>query len=146
MARVKLELPNHFDFSTELTVRISDVNYGGHLGNDAVLSLMHEARVQFLNHYGYTELDIEGAGIIMADSVIVYKAEGFHGDRLIAEVAVGEIQNASCDFFYLLTNKETEKEIARGKTGIVFYNYGTKKSMSVPAKFRQKFANPETSS
>ena len=142
MARVKLELPNHFDFSTELTVRISDVNYGGHLGNDAVLSLMHEARVQFLNHYGYTELDIEGASIIMADSFVVYKAEGFHGDRLVVEVAVGDFQNASCDFFYLLTNKETEKEIARGKTGIVFYNYGTKKTMSVPAKFRERFSAP----
>ena len=145
MPRVKVDLPDHFEFSTELTVRIGDINYGGHLGNDAVLSMIHEARVQFLNHYGYSELNIEGAGIIMADAVVVYKTEGFHGDTLVAEVAVGDFQNASCDFLYRLTNKETEKEIARAKTGIVFYDYVSKKTMSVPAKFREKFAALDTS-
>jgi Predicted thioesterase len=145
MPRVKVDLPDHFDFSTELTVRIGDINYGGHLGNDAVLSLIHEARVQFLNHYNYTELDIEGAGIIMADSVVVYKMEGFHGDTLVVEVAVGEFQNVSCDLLYRMTNKDTGKEIARAKTGIVFYDYRSKKTMSVPAKFREKFAAPDIS-
>ena len=33
MGRVKLELPETFSFSTELTVRVTDLNYGGHLGN-----------------------------------------------------------------------------------------------------------------
>jgi hypothetical protein len=46
-----------------------DINYGGHLGNDAVLSLVHEARVRFLKQQGYTENNIEGAGIIMADAI-----------------------------------------------------------------------------
>ena len=140
MARVKLELPDHFDFATELTVRISDINYGGHLGNDAVLSLIHEGRIRFLKKHGYSELDIEGAGIIMADAVIVYKSEGFHGHTLIVDIAVGEFQNARCDFFYRLTNKETGHEVARAKTGIAFYNYALKKTVGVPAKFREKFA------
>ena len=139
MARVKIELPEQFEFSTELTVRIGDINYGGHLGNDAVLSLIHEARLQFLKHHGYTELNIEGSSIIMADAVIVYKAEGFHSDRLTVEVTVGDFQNASCDFFYRLVNKETGNEVARAKTGIVFYDYAAKKTLSVPARFRQKF-------
>ena len=58
MARIKLDLPGRFPFSTELRVRITDVNYGGHMGNDALLGLLHEARVQFLAHYGLSELDI----------------------------------------------------------------------------------------
>jgi acyl-CoA thioesterase FadM len=70
-----------FPFSTELRVRITDVNYGGHMGNDSLLGLLHEARVQFLAHYGLSELDIGGLwGIIMADSVIVYKSEAFPGE------------------------------------------------------------------
>jgi len=140
MARIKLELPEHFHFSTELTIRISDINYGGHLGNDAVLSLVHEARVRFLKQYGYSELNIEGTGIIMGDAAVVYKSEGYHGETLIVDVAVGEFRNAGCDFFYRLTNKETGNEIARAKTGIVFYDYGLKKTAGVPAKFREKFA------
>jgi len=139
MARIKLELPKHFHFSTELPIRIGDINYGGHLGNDAVLALVHEARVRFLKQHGYSELNIEGAGIIMGDAAIVYSSEGYHGDTLIIDVGVGEFRNASCDFFYKLTNKETGSEVARAKTGIVFYDYSLKKTVGVPSKFRAKF-------
>jgi acyl-CoA thioester hydrolase len=140
MARVKLDLPSKFHFTTELVIRIADINYGGHLGNDAVLSLVHEARVRFLKQQGYTENNIEGAGIIMADAIVVYKAEGFHGDILTVEVAVGDFQNVSCDFYYRLSNRESGTEVARAKTGIVFYDYAAKKTVRVPAGFRKKFA------
>jgi len=64
MARIKLELPETFSFRTEITVRITDLNYGGHLGNADTLVLIHEARVRFLKSYGYSEIDIEGYGTI----------------------------------------------------------------------------------
>ena len=94
MARIKLDLPERFPFSTELQVRITDVNYGGHMGNDALLGLLHEARVQFLAHYGLSELDICGAGIIMADSVIVYKSEAFPGEWLEMAVTVADFNHS----------------------------------------------------
>ncbi|MEK6756777.1 MAG: thioesterase family protein, partial [Bacteroidota bacterium] len=83
MARVELELPERFHFSVEIPLRITDINYGGHLGNDALLSLLHEARVQFLRHHGFTEMNIDRRSIIMADAVILYKSEGFYGDVVI---------------------------------------------------------------
>ena len=82
MNRVKLAIPKKFNFSTDLRVRISDINYGGHLGNDSLLSLIHEARLRFLKKYGFTELNIEGRDLITVDSVIIYKAEVFHGESL----------------------------------------------------------------
>ncbi len=139
MARVRIDLPSTFHFTTELVIRIGDINYGGHLGNDSVLSLVHEARVRFLKEHGYTEHNIEGVGIIMADATIVYKAEGFYGDILTVDVAIGEFQNASCEFYYRLSNRESGAELARAKTGIVFYDYEKKKTVSVPAGFRKKF-------
>jgi len=75
MARIKIELPGKFIFKTEITIRVSDLNYGGHLGNDSVLSICHEARLRFLKHLGYSELDVEGSGIIMSDAAIQYKGE-----------------------------------------------------------------------
>ena len=57
MARIKIELPEKFIFSTEIPLRISDINYGGHLGNDAVLSIAHEARIRFFNKHGFKEID-----------------------------------------------------------------------------------------
>lgn len=133
--RPKLILPETFPFSTEMRVRVSDVNYAGHLSNDRVLSLFHEARARFLHQYGFTELNVEGAGTIMADAVLIYKSEAFHGDHLIIEVAVGDIHKFGCDFFYKITNQSNQKEVARGKTGHVFFDYQARKMLPVPAKF-----------
>jgi acyl-CoA thioesterase FadM len=138
MARIKLDMPDNYLFSTELCVRISDINYGGHMGNDAVLSMVHEARLRFLKHYHYAEFDVEGAGIIMTDSAIIYKAESFHGDRVQVDVTVADFNKYGCDMYYLLSNKDTAVEIAHAKTGIVFFDYNERKVVAVPEGFRNK--------
>ena len=112
MARIKIDMPDNYLFSTTMDVRISDINYGNHLGNDSVLSFVHEARTRFFRQYGYTEMDVEGYGIIMTDSAIVYKAEGFHGDQIQIDITVGDFNKYGCDIFYLMTNKATAVEIA----------------------------------
>lgn len=136
--RPKLELPKAFHFSTEITVQVNDINYGGHLGNDKVLSFIHEARVRFLKQFGFTELDMDGAGTIMADATIIYKAEAFHGDRLKIEVATGNFHKLGCDLFYRLTNDETGKEVARAKTGLIFFDYKKRKMVPMPEKFKKQ--------
>ncbi|GBD89166.1 hypothetical protein BMS3Abin03_03116 [bacterium BMS3Abin03] len=136
MPKVKIELPDKFIFKTEIPIRISDINYGGHLGNDAVLSIAHEARLRFLKRNGFTELDVDGAGIIMVDAAVQYKAEGFYGDIILVEIAVTDIARAGCDFVYRCTNKNTGTLIAVVKTGIVFFDYNRKKVVSVPEKFK----------
>ena len=135
MARIKLELPSIVHFTVDISVRITDINYGGHLGNDALLSLIHEARVRFLHHYGYTELNIEGKSITMNDVAIVYKSEAFQGDILRFTISAVDFHRFGCDLVYGITNKETGKEVARAKTGIVFYDYGLKKVVEVPENF-----------
>jgi acyl-CoA thioester hydrolase len=139
MARVEIPLPDTFAFSTEIPVRIGDLNYGGHVGNDSILSIVHEARVRFLGAHGWTEGDVAGAGIIMADAAIVYRAEGFHGMVLKVEIAVAGLRSRSCDLLHRITDVATGAEIARVKTGIVFFDYATRKVVSVPGPFRAAF-------
>lgn len=139
MARLKLALPQRFSFSTDLQVCISDINYGGHLGNDSLLSLIHEARIRFLKKNGFTEFDIRGTGMIMVDTAIIYKSESFHGDILTFEVAVDDVGKVGCDFYYRISNKKTGKDVAHAKTGIVFFDYKTRRVVDVPAKFRELF-------
>lgn len=137
MARIKLDMPENYLFTTEIPLRISDINYGGHLGNDAVLSLIHESRVQFLQQNGYTEMDVEGYGIIMTDTAIVYKSEGFYGDRVKVDVTVGDFNKYGCDIYYLLSNKKTAADVAHAKTGIVFFDYDQRKVVPLPEAFRE---------
>jgi len=138
MPRIKIEIPDKFNFRTEIPIRITDINYGGHLGNDSLLSIIHEARLRFLNHLGYSESNVEGSGIIMIDSAIQYKSEGFYGDELLVEIAVNDFTGIGCDFVYRVTNKNSTKEIATAKTGIVFFNYEKRKTAAVPTIFKKK--------
>lgn len=135
MVRIKLELPEKTNFSTEIVVRITDINYGGHLGNDSVLSIVQEARVQFLKSHNYSETDVEGLGIIMTDCAIVYKSESFYGDVLEINIGVNDFYKYGCDLYYQLMNKETQKEVAIVKTGIMFFDYELRKRARVPEKF-----------
>jgi len=139
MARIKLDLPKDFPFATEIPVRISDINYGGHLGHDAILPLVHEARVRFLGNLGYNEGDIEGTSLIMADAAIIYKSEGFYGQTLVIEIGVQDFTRNGCDFVYRITQKETGKEVAQVKTGMVFIDYARGKLIGVPQKFKSIF-------
>jgi len=138
MARIKLALPDVFSFETEIPLRITDINYGGHLGNDSVLALIHEARVRFLKEQGYTELDVCGNGLIQSDAVIVFKSEAFYGDIISIKVTVGDFSSFGCDFFFLLANSQSGKEVVRAKTGIVFFDYTKKKPIKVPEEFLKK--------
>ncbi len=140
MARIKLDLPDKLPFSIEIPIRISDINYGGHLGHDAILPLTHEARIGFLASMGYNEGNIEGLTYIMSDAVIVYKSQAFHGQTLTIEVGVGDFGRKSCDFVYRITNRDTGIEVARAKTGMVFFDYKEGKSVEVPPRFRARFS------
>lgn len=134
MPRIKIELPEQFPFTTTIAVRITDLNYGGHVGNDTILSLIHEARVQFLRHHGYSELDLGGVALIMGDVAIEFRSEIFYGDKLMASVAAGAFSRAGFEIFYKL-EKETDGRmipVAFAKTGMVCYNYTLKKVVSVP--------------
>jgi acyl-CoA thioester hydrolase len=134
MPRIQLDLPDVFLFSTEIPIRISDINYGGHIGHDSILSLMHEARVQFYKHAGFKdEVSLDGSiGQIIADAAIVYKSESFLGDVLVIEIALADVTKYGFDMLYKISQKSTGKEVARGKTGIVCFNYATKKIAQVP--------------
>lgn len=138
MSRVKLQLPDTFSFSTEIAVRISDLNYGNHLSNDVYLSLMHEARVQYLASMGYTEMNLAGASVIMGDSVIVYKKECFYGDVIKIEVTAGDFGSRSFDLYYRMTKTGTGELVAEAKTGMVCFDYVERKTLAVPETFRQK--------
>lgn len=138
MARIKIPLLSKWLFSTVLSVRINDINYGAHLSNDAVLRLLHEARLRFLHSFGYSEMDIEGVGIIMSDCAITYQKEAFWGDKLQIRIGVDAIERTSCDLYYQIVFAETEQEVARAKTQVVFFNYTKRKIALMPQEFKTK--------
>lgn len=138
MPRIKIDLPDRFLFSTDLPIYIGHINYGHHLDNAQMLSLVSEARVRFFKSLGYSELDVEGVGIIVADVAAQYRAEAFHGETMVVEMAADDFNKYGCDLVWRLRDKASGREIARGKHGIMFFDYAARKASTVPPAFLAK--------
>ncbi len=138
MARIKLKTPDRkADFTTQIQLTVNFINYGNHMGNDAVATLCHEGRMRFLKSIGHSELDCFGKSLIQADAAYTYRGEAFHGDVLNIEMYVEDINDYGYDLLYKISCGE--REIAYAKNGLVFFDYHERKIAKAPEEFLKYF-------
>ena len=144
MSRVKIKFPEQKALHTaHIPVRITDINYGGHLGNDSLLSVIHESRMQMLARWGYDELNAGGAALIMADVMIAYKGEAFYGDVLKVSLYVEEFTAHSFDLLYHICTerKGATTDIAHAKTAMICFDYETRKIVPMQDALRSRLVD-----
>lgn len=140
MARLKLDFPDElFIFSTQLTVRVTDINGANHLGNDSMISMISEARARFLYDYGVQETGRDGVGIIVTDLATTYRAEAHARDQLVFEVGVMDFNRYGGDIIFRISRPRDGKLVAMAKYGFVFFNYHTSQVTPMPPEFLAKF-------
>lgn len=134
MGKIKIDTEGNVIASVNIKVRIGDINYGNHVGNDSFVSIIHEARMQWLQQNNFTELDIEGTGLIMSDLAFDFKSECYYGEEIEISIIAGEISRASFDLYYKLsTNRNNENILlANAKTGMICFDYANKKIIPIP--------------
>ncbi|MCR4437422.1 MAG: thioesterase family protein [bacterium] len=133
MPRADIRALRHYLFMVDLKVRITDLNYGGHLGNDRLLGLLHEARVAFLASNGWSEMNCAGVGLIMGDAVLRYQGQAYAGDILRFEVGIGEPRRCGFRLYYRVTRPADGAAIALAETGMVCFDYREGKMCPLPA-------------
>ncbi|ABQ13506.1 acyl-CoA thioesterase [Dichelobacter nodosus] len=120
--------------STQLTVRISDINYGGHLAHDRLVSLLHQARCDFLAHFSASEANFFGTGLIMRTLHVDYLAEAFYGDNLLITMHVTESGHT---WFILEYHVQVDdKTIATAQTKMVAFDYHKRRVAALPKDWR----------
>jgi len=141
MEQTKIKMIEDFIFETELAVRLTDINYGNHVGDDAFVSLIHEARVMFLKNFGFSKPDIAGKALVISDLSVSYKSQSFYGDNLKFEIGAGNFNKYGCDLFYRVTNTKTGNLVILAKTGIVFFDFTKNKITTPPEPFSSRFSS-----
>ena len=138
MPRIKLQEQPTYEFEHTLTVRVTDLNYGGHLANTAVVGLVHEARVQLLRTLGCSEFNLgdDQTGLVIGDLVVNFRAEGFLTDTLRIESHIGEISVKSFRVFHRICRENSL--LALVETGLITFDYARRKAAPVPKTFLQK--------
>ncbi len=125
-----------YRFTIAYTVRVADVNYGGHVSNAAVLNFFQDARIAYLAGLGpFGELDIgEGRGIILPEAHVRYLGEMFLGDELQIGVRVTEVRNSAFVMEYCI--ERGGEATAEGTTHLIAFDYQRRKACRLPSVFR----------
>ena len=128
-------------FSIDYKVTISDINYGGHMGNERALLLFQQARIDLFKKLGLEEINIgDGVGTIQKDAHVYYKGEVYLGDSLRIIIKELEMKKATINFIYSV-EKKCGKIVLEGSTTIVSFDYKNKKVSKFPEKFLKNLEN-----
>jgi len=130
-----------FPFLFSYSVRVADINYGGHVANSAVLNIFQDARIAFFANLGpFCELDLgEGCGIIVPEAHVYFRSEMFLQDRLQVGVRCTGLKRSSFTLGYRI--ERDGLLTAEGQTPIVCYDYQSRKPRRIPELFRRSLAD-----
>ena len=139
MRNRNITIPSPFCFETALTVQVSDINYGGHVGNERYLLFAQETRMRFLSTIGCSEVHFGPFGLVLTEAHVEYFHELFHGNTIRISLSIGTLSRASFDCFYLikLLKIEEEIEVATIKTSMVCFDYKERKVKSIPDELKK---------
>lgn len=122
-----------FKFHRTLTVRVNDLNYGNHVGHQIFLAYFQEARVAYLNQFGFSELDMGGCGMILIEAGCKYKRALFLNDRIDVACAVVELKPKRFTMAYRI---ERDKDVcAEGFTINLAFDYQSESVVRLPDQF-----------
>lgn len=140
MPRIKLKELERYGFSTTLTVRVSDLNYGAHLGYDRILTLAHHARLVLFEDWGVTEMDLgDGStGLVAGDAAVNYMGEGFLHDELVIEIQPIEIGSMGFRLAHRFSRNNDRADVALAEVGFVGFDYESRRPHPLPIPFADK--------
>ncbi len=136
MPRTRLKPPERGVFTANLEVRVTDLNYGKHLGHMELVGLLHQGRVEFLGAHGMTEMNVEGRTLVVVDLEVSYRSEAFIGQTLAIDIGLAFEGSRGVEFTYGVRDQGTGKLVALARTGVVFTDPEPRAVVQVPRTFR----------
>jgi acyl-CoA thioesterase FadM len=132
MPRTKLTEQPVYESCYPITLQPRDINYGGHLGVDSLVSIVGTARAYIFKSAGLSETNLGDSrtGIIMMDLVVNLKAEGFMFDSLEVYTHIGEFTKNGFRFFHKITRGNSI--IALAEMGFLTFDYAARKVTTIP--------------
>lgn len=111
----------NLEYTDTIKPRISDINYGGHLGHVELINLLHEVRVKFLHQYSLKETDIDGHVLVVRNLNLTYKNQVFWNNNLEIKMRT-RIDGAKIIFSYSVHNSTLGNQSAAAEVAMVLLN------------------------
>jgi acyl-CoA thioester hydrolase len=126
-----------FKFFHTLEVRYADIDSLNHVNNATYFTYMEQARVRYLQAVGiWDSTRPERGGIILADEGCTFIEPVTFGQVIKVGVAATRLGNKSFALEYSLMDEATGREVARGRSVQVAYDYAAHRSVRLPERWR----------
>ncbi len=135
MAKLEFSLPELFVFRTEIALLRGHINAGNHLGNDALIGLLNEARGRFLSLRGIREGGRDdGLAMVNADMAVRYLSEAHYGETLCFDVAANDFHRCGFDIAYRVSESLSGRLVAVAKTAHLMMSPISGRAVDAPAE------------
>ena len=118
--------------------RFNDTDALGHINNASYSTWFEEARRPIFQFF-IPDLDPKKWSLIIARVEVDFLAQGHYQKETTVKTWVEKVGNSS--FVLLQEAYQEEKIICRGKSFLVHFDYGTQKSVTIPASIRTQLEN-----
>ena len=120
-----------FPMKVNITVRFRDLDAMGHVNNSVYLTFFEEARVAYYRHLTGRELDPATFDFILAEITCTYRSPAHLGEVLEVAIRTSEVRSRSFIFEYLITEHESKRLVATGRSVQVLYDYQAGRAKSL---------------
>jgi acyl-CoA thioester hydrolase len=133
---------SRFTHSLPIQIRFVDIDRQGHVNNATILSYFELERVVFLDEVIGVENDWDRRGLVIARSEIDYIQPVLIRDKVTAYSRLAHIGTKSFKIENVLVKTHEGKDsiLCMASFVLVCMNYHEKKTIEIPADWREKFA------
>lgn len=126
-----------------IEIRFADIDVMGHVNNAIYLNYFEQARMKWFENLAGKEWDWYKQGILLARNEIDYKQPVRLHDDLKIESWCSKIGNKSIELCYEVFVQKGDERIlkAQGLSVMVFFDYTTQKTITVPDDWRNWLEN-----
>ncbi len=124
-------------FEMDLSVRFSETDGAGHVGNTVMVVWFEEARGPLFKIFAPT-MDIEEWPLILASYQVDFRAQIFYGPTVTIKTWVKRIGNSSFETYQEAW--QSGKCCASGTTTMVYFDYKAQKTGPIPAPIKEALA------
>lgn len=135
------DLPIRYSFD----VRFVDLDALGHINNAVYLSYLEQLRVKWFKESGIFDAFNNPKSpmpLILARSEIDYISQGYYREKITCAAGISRIGGKSFDIDYEISSNDGNKNIclARAKSVLVWFNYNSNQSETIPMSARDVMA------
>lgn len=120
-------------FEMDITVRFSETDGAGHVGNTVMVVWFEEARSPLFKMFMPT-IKVEGWPLILASYQVDFRAQLFYGNPVTVKTWVKRIGNSSFETYQEAW--QNDKCCASGSTTMVNFDYASEKASPIPPDVR----------